>query len=82
MGKILETIRKERKRTLISAEITSGKAAKHRSQESLFPPYRGVSIIGTLFQVCWEGGASQLKLGQPPDPILLDSSRHKGQELG
>jgi hypothetical protein len=38
MGKILETIRKERKRTLISAEITSGKAAKHRSQESLFPP--------------------------------------------
>ena len=67
--------------TLISAELTSREADKHRSQESN-PPYRGVSIIGTLFQVCGEGGASQLKLGQPPDPILLDSSRHKGLDLG
>ena len=70
MGKILETIRKERKRTLISAEITSGKAAKHRSQESLFPPYRGVSITGTLFLGMWKQWARQRKLGQPLDLIF------------
>ena len=73
MGKILETITRGLSDWKEDPNICwdhQWKAAKHRSQESLFPPYRGVSITGTLFLGMWKQWARQRKLGQPLDLIF------------